>query len=64
MLTVIETFRDRLYTKIFPECSKAWPEDRRMVPKTLIFAKNDDKLSNQEIETVRDVFLAVETTSA
>ena len=54
MLTVIETFRDRLYTEIFPERSKA-PEDRRMVPKTLIFAKNDEH-AEEIVETVRDVF--------
>ena len=54
MRTVIETFRDRLYTEIFPE-RKDIPEDRRMVPKTLIFAKNDEH-AEEIVETVRDVF--------
>lgn len=54
MRTVIETFRDRLYTEIFPERGKI-PDDRRMVPKTLIFAKNDEH-AEEIVETVRDAF--------
>lgn len=44
---VLETFRDRLFTEIFPE--------RNVVPKTLIFAKDDNHA--EEITTqVREVF--------
>jgi len=44
---VLETFRDRLFTEIFPE--------RSVVPKTLIFAKADNHA--EEITTqVREVF--------
>lgn len=52
--TVIETFRDRLYTEIFPERARV-PPDRRMVPKTLIFAKNDDH-AEEIVNAVRDAF--------
>ncbi|TDC96169.1 DEAD/DEAH box helicase [Actinomadura sp. 7K507] len=52
--TVIETFRDRLNTEIFPERSKV-SSDRRMVPKTLIFAKNDDH-AEEIVTAVRDAF--------
>ena len=45
--TVLETFRDRLYTEIFP--------GRSEVPKTLIFAK-DDAHADDIVQTVRDVF--------
>ena len=44
---MLETFRDRLYTEIFP--------GRREVPKTLIFAK-DDAHADDIVQTVRDVF--------
>lgn len=44
---VLETFRDRLFTEIFP--------GRRSVPKTLIFAK-DDNHAEEIVQTVRDVF--------
>lgn len=44
---VLETFRDRLYTEIFP--------GRSTVPKTLIFAKNDDH-AETIVRTVREVF--------
>lgn len=54
MKTVIETFRDRLFTEIFPE-RKDIPSDRRMVPKTLIFAKNDAH-AEEIVEAVRDAF--------
>ena len=43
--TVLETFRDRLFTEIFP--------GRRVVPKTLIFAKDD----NHAEEIVTQVML-------
>lgn len=45
--TVLETFRDRLFTEIFP--------GRSVVPKTLIFAK-DDFHAEQIVTTVREVF--------
>ncbi|MDP4014178.1 MAG: DEAD/DEAH box helicase family protein [Candidatus Nanopelagicales bacterium] len=44
---VLETFRDRLFTEIFP--------GRRAVPKTLIFAK-DDNHAEEILTTVREVF--------
>ena len=47
MRTVLETFRDRLYTEIFP--------GRSTVPKTLIFAK-DDNHAEEIVTTVREVF--------
>ncbi|MFI7038210.1 DEAD/DEAH box helicase family protein [Microbispora rosea] len=52
--TVIETFRDRLNTEIFPERAKIKPE-HRMVPKTLIFAKNDEH-AEEIVQAVRDAF--------
>jgi type I restriction enzyme R subunit len=45
--TVLETFRDRLYTEIFP--------GRTEVPKTLIFAK-DDAHADDIVQIARDVF--------
>lgn len=44
---VLETFRDRLFTEIFP--------GRSEVPKTLIFAK-DDNHAESIVRTVREVF--------
>ncbi|HET7475338.1 MAG TPA: DEAD/DEAH box helicase family protein [Dermatophilaceae bacterium] len=44
---VLETFRDRLFTEIFP--------GRSTVPKTLIFAKNDAH-AEEIVSTVREVF--------
>ena len=44
---VLQTFRDRLFTEIFP--------GRQAVPKTLIFAK-DDAHAEQVVTTVREVF--------
>ena len=44
---VLETFRDRLFTEIFP--------GRHTVPKTLIFAK-DDNHAEEIVQTVREVF--------
>ena len=44
---VLETFRDNLFTEIFP--------GRRFVPKTLIFAK-DDNHAEEIVRTVRQVF--------
>ena len=45
--TVIETFRDKLFTEIFPT--------RRDVPKTIIFAK-DDSHADDIVRIVRQVF--------
>jgi type I restriction enzyme R subunit len=45
--TVVRTFRDRLFTEIFP--------DRSEVPKTLIFAK-DDSHAEDIVEIVREEF--------
>lgn len=45
--TVLETFRDRLFTEIFP--------GRTAVPKTLIFAK-DDAHAEEIVTQVREVF--------
>ena len=45
--TVLETFRDRLFTEIFP--------GRTTVPKTLIFAK-DDAHAEEIVTPVREVF--------
>ncbi|WP_405179371.1 DEAD/DEAH box helicase family protein [Nocardia sp. NBC_01377] len=45
--TVLETFRERLFTEIFP--------GRTTVPKTLIFAK-DDAHAEEIVTTVREVF--------
>jgi type I restriction enzyme R subunit len=45
--TVLETFRDRLFTEIFP--------GRSEVPKTLIFAK-DDAHADEIVQIARDVF--------
>ena len=44
---VLETFRDRVFTEIFPQ--------RTHVPKTLIFAK-DDAHAEEIVRTVREVF--------
>ncbi|RMI39462.1 DEAD/DEAH box helicase [Actinomadura harenae] len=54
MRTVIQAFKERLYTEIFPERAKI-PEDKRMVPKTLIFARNDEH-AEEIVSVVRDVF--------
>jgi type I restriction enzyme, R subunit len=45
--TVLETFRDKLFTELFP--------GRTTVPKTLIFAK-DDSHADDIVQTVREVF--------
>jgi type I restriction enzyme R subunit len=45
--TVLETFRDRLFTEIFP--------GRKEVPKTLIFAK-DDAHAEEIVDIAREVF--------
>jgi type I restriction enzyme R subunit len=45
--TVLEIYRDRLFTEIFP--------GRREVPKTLVFAK-DDAHADEIVQIARDVF--------
>ena len=45
--TVIRTFRDKLFTEIFP--------DRTVVPKTIIFAKNDSH-ADDIVRVVREEF--------
>ena len=45
--TVIQTFKEQLFTELFPS--------RRIVPKTLIFAK-DDSHAEDIVHIVRDVF--------
>jgi len=45
--TVIQTFRDKLFTELFP--------GRTTVPKTLVFAK-DDSHADDIVQTVREVF--------
>ncbi|MFG2566072.1 DEAD/DEAH box helicase family protein [Streptomyces sp. NPDC048567] len=52
--TVIRTFRDNLYTGIFPDRSRI-PTAERMVPKTLIFAQNDQH-ADDIVEIVRTEF--------
>ncbi|NDZ75395.1 DEAD/DEAH box helicase family protein [Streptomyces sp. SID10362] len=59
--TVVQTFHDRLFTEIFPERAKHDPatgallRDEMYVPKTLVFAKNDNH-AEEIVEVVRDVF--------
>ncbi|WP_243793155.1 DEAD/DEAH box helicase family protein [Saccharopolyspora gloriosae] len=48
--TVVEEFRKKLWSDIFPE-----QRDRRIVPKTLIFAKSDEH-AEEIVETVKNVF--------
>lgn len=59
--TVIHTFRERLFTEIFPARAKRDKEtgellwDEMYVPKTLVFAKNDNH-AEEIVEVIRDVF--------
>ncbi|MFF4484295.1 DEAD/DEAH box helicase family protein [Streptomyces sp. NPDC001520] len=59
--TVIKTFREKLFTEIFPERGKRDSEtgelqwDQIYVPKTLVFAKNDNH-AEEIVEVIRDVF--------
>ncbi|WP_432069112.1 DEAD/DEAH box helicase family protein [Streptomyces sp. AA1529] len=56
--TVLESFRDRLFTEIFPPVPAPLtgePRARTQVPKTLIFAQ-DDIHADAVVETVRSVF--------
>ena len=47
--TIIQTFKERVYTDIFTDRSGEW------LPKTLIFAKDDDH-ADRIVDTVREVF--------
>ncbi len=51
---VLETFRDRLFTEIFPDLNDKG-EKRKVVPKTLIFAKSDAH-AETIVRIVREVF--------
>ena len=51
---VLETFRDRLFSEIFPELNDKG-EKRKVVPKTLIFAKSDAH-AETIVRIVREVF--------
>ncbi|MEU0433282.1 DEAD/DEAH box helicase family protein [Streptomyces sp. NPDC006290] len=59
--TVIHTFRERLFTEIFPERGKHDSETGELlwgemyIPKTLVFAKNDNH-AEEIVEVIRDVF--------
>ncbi|MFI1831120.1 DEAD/DEAH box helicase family protein [Streptomyces sp. NPDC020412] len=59
--TVVRTFRERLFTEIFPERAKRHPQTGELlwgemyVPKTLVFAKNDNH-AEEIVEVIRDVF--------
>lgn len=48
---VLETFKNAIYTDLYPEREKSW----EYVPKTLIFAKNDNH-ATEIVEAVKDVF--------
>jgi type I restriction enzyme R subunit len=47
--TVLQTYRDRVFTELFPERSGQW------LPKTLIFAK-DDNHAEEIVHAVREIF--------
>jgi type I restriction enzyme R subunit len=51
---VLETFRDRMFTEIFPELNDQG-EKRKVVPKTLIFAKSDSH-AERIVAIVKEVF--------
>lgn len=48
---VLETFKNAIYTDLYPERTKSW----EYIPKTLIFAKNDNH-ATEIVEAVKDVF--------
>ena len=49
--TVLTAYRDSIYTKLYPERTENW----RYIPKTLIFAK-DDNHATQIVKSVKEVF--------
>lgn len=50
---VLETFKNSIYDDLYPERDKSW----EYIPKTLIFAKNDNH-ATEIVEAVKDVFKA------
>ncbi len=48
---VLEVFKNSIYTDLYPERTKSW----EYIPKTLIFAKNDNH-ATEIVEAVKDVF--------
>lgn len=48
---VLETFKNSIYDDLYPERDKSW----EYIPKTLIFAKNDNH-ATEIVEAVKDVF--------
>lgn len=48
---VLETFKKSIYTDLYPERTKSW----EYIPKTLIFAKNDNH-ATEIVEAVKEVF--------
>lgn len=49
--TVLTAYRDSIYTKLYPERTEDW----RYIPKTLIFAK-DDNHATQIVKSAKEVF--------
>ena len=49
--TVLSTFRDSIYTDLYPDREEKW----EYIPKTLIFAKSD-KHADDIVETIKEVF--------
>lgn len=49
--TVLEAFKNSIYTDLYPDRDRKW----EYVPKTLIFAKNDNH-ATEIVEAVKDVF--------
>ena len=49
--TVLTAYRNSIYTKLYPERTEDW----RYIPKTLIFAK-DDNHATQIVKSVKEVF--------
>lgn len=51
IITVLETYRDAIYSELYPEREEVW----EYIPKTLIFAKND-KHATEIVRLVQKVF--------
>ena len=52
--TVLEAYRDSIYTELYPDREKKWD----YIPKTLIFAKNDNH-ATEIVKVARQVFAEV-----
>ena len=52
--TVLEAYRDSIYTELYPEREKKW----EYIPKTLIFAKNDNH-ATEIVKVAKQVFAEV-----